>query len=182
MISENSRILDNKFPENVEIVRRKYDLEGELKCVRAEKNIEVAHTKNINGKYENAQATVSDMESDQIKIQSCIYYLTSDLVVCLLKFQQNQAKLDHHKHCQISFGEYLQALNNPNKINTQGPRTMGDIYLTVNFKKQGGYVVIDFESGVPITRRKFTDIPVQNLIIKSVGNMAADNIIATLKF
>ena len=68
MISENSRILDNKFPENVEIVRRKYDLEGELKCVRAEKNIAVAHTKNINGQYENAQATVSDMESDQIKL------------------------------------------------------------------------------------------------------------------
>ena len=90
--------------------------------------------------------------------------------------------MDYNNHFQIPFGEYLQALNNPNKINTQGPRTMGDIYLTVNFKKQGGYVVIDFESGVPITRRKFTDIPVQNLIIKSVGNMVADNIIATLKF
>ena len=84
------------------------------------------------------QATVSDMEYDQIKIQSCVYYLTSDLVVCLLKFQQNQAKLDHHKHCQISFGEYLQALNEPNRTNTQAPRTIDAIYLTVNLKIKGG--------------------------------------------
>ena len=33
VISENSRILDNKYPENVEILRGKDDLEGELKHV-----------------------------------------------------------------------------------------------------------------------------------------------------
>ena len=32
------------------------------------------------------------------------------------------------------------------------------------------------------TRRKVTDIPVNNLVIKVVGNMAADNKITTIKF
>ena len=32
------------------------------------------------------------------------------------------------------------------------------------------------------TRRKVTDIPVNNLVIKVVGNMAADNKITILKF
>ena len=44
-------------------------------------DIAVAHTKNPNRQYENVQATVSDMESDQIKLQSRINDLTSDLVV-----------------------------------------------------------------------------------------------------
>ena len=52
-----------------------------MKCVREEKDIEVEHTKNINRKYENAQATVADIEYDQIELQSHIDYLTSDLVV-----------------------------------------------------------------------------------------------------
>ena len=30
---QNSRILDNKCPENIEILRGEYDLEDELKCV-----------------------------------------------------------------------------------------------------------------------------------------------------
>ena len=54
--------------------------------------------------------------------------------------------------------------------------------MTVNFKKQGGYVVLDLKSGLPITRGKVTDTPVKNLVIKSVGNMAADIKITTLTF
>ena len=48
MLLENSRILDNKCPENVEIFRVKDELEGELKRVYEEKYIVVAYTKNIN--------------------------------------------------------------------------------------------------------------------------------------
>ena len=81
MILENRRIIDNKCPENVEILRKQYYLEGEFKHVHEEKDIAGANTNNINIQYENAQATVSDTESDQIKLQSCIDDLTSDLVV-----------------------------------------------------------------------------------------------------
>ena len=43
---------------------KKDDMEGELKHVREEKKIAVAHTKNINWQCKNAHTTVSDMESD----------------------------------------------------------------------------------------------------------------------
>ena len=56
-------------------------MEGELKRVRGEKDITVAHIKNINRKYENVQATVPDMEYDQIKLQSRIDDITSVLVI-----------------------------------------------------------------------------------------------------
>ena len=41
---------------------------------------------------------------------------------------------------------------------------------------------MDLKSGLPITRRKVTNIPVKTLVTKSVDNMAAENRIATLKF
>ena len=62
-------------------MRGKYYLKGELKRVCEEKDIAGAHTKNINRQYDNAQAKVSDMESDRSKLQNCIDDLTSDLIV-----------------------------------------------------------------------------------------------------
>ena len=48
VVSENIRILDNKCPENIEILRGKDKLEGKLKGVREEKDISAAHTRNLN--------------------------------------------------------------------------------------------------------------------------------------
>ena len=87
--------------------------------------------------------------------------------------------MDYDKHCKISFWKYVK--NEPKKTNTQPPRKIDAIYLTVNFKNQGGYVVLDLKYGLTITRIKFTDIPVKKMVIKSVGNMAAENKITTLK-
>ena len=56
-------------------------MEGELNRVCEIKYISVVHTNILIRQYENAQATVSDMEYYQIKIQSRIDDLTSDLVV-----------------------------------------------------------------------------------------------------
>ena len=52
----------------------------------------------------------------------------------------------------------------------------------MKLKNQGVYVVLDLKSGLPITGRKVTDIPVKHLVIKAVGNMAEDNKITTLRF
>ena len=46
MILENIRILDNKCPENVDILKEKYDLECGLKHVCEENDVAVAYTKN----------------------------------------------------------------------------------------------------------------------------------------
>ena len=79
MISENIRIINNKCPQNVEILRGKDELEIELKRVRGGNIIAVAYANNLTGQYENMQSKVSDMESDQNKLQIFIDYLTSDL-------------------------------------------------------------------------------------------------------
>ena len=81
MISENSRIIDNKCPENVEFLRGKDEQEGELNHVSEERYIAVAHTKNLNSHYDNALATVSDMEYHKIKLDIHIHDLSSDLFV-----------------------------------------------------------------------------------------------------
>ena len=52
-----------------------------MKRVCEEKDVAVAHTNNLNQKYENVQATVSYMKYDQIKLQNLIDDLTSDLFV-----------------------------------------------------------------------------------------------------
>ena len=41
---------------------------------------------------------------------------------------------------------------------------------------------MDFEYGLPITRRKVTEIPVNYLVIKDMEKMAEDNKIMTIKF
>ena len=48
MISENSRIFDNKCPDSVDILRGKDEPEGEFKRVHKEEDIAVAYTKNLN--------------------------------------------------------------------------------------------------------------------------------------
>ena len=47
---------------------------------------------------------------------------------------------------------------------------------------KGGYAVLYFKYGLTITRRKGTGIPVKTLVIKAMGNMAADNKIIVLHF
>ena len=69
MILENSRILENKFPDNVDILRGEIEIERKLKHVCEEKDIASAHTKNINWQYNNIEETVSHKEYDQIKLQ-----------------------------------------------------------------------------------------------------------------
>ena len=66
--------------------------------------------------------------------------------------------------------------------NSQSSITIDAIYFKVKLKNQGGYFVLDLKSGIPITRRKVTDILVKHLFIEAVGNIKANNKITTLKF
>ena len=77
----------------------------------------------------------------------------------------NINKLDYHKYCNITFDVYVQALNQTKKTNTQNPRKIDTIYLTVNLNQKGGYMVMNLKYGLAVNRRKFTEIPVKNLVI-----------------
>ena len=94
----------------------------------------------------------------------------------------HKEKLEYNKHFQTLFGEYVQELNDPMKTNTQSPRTINTIYLTVNFNKRGDNVFMYLKYVLPVTRRKVTYIPVNNLVVTAVDKMASDNKMMTLKF
>jgi hypothetical protein len=89
--------------------------------------------------------------------------------------------IDYNKHCQIPFGAYVQANNEPNPTNTNAPRTIDCIYLRPFPNIQGGHELMDLKTGRVITRRRVTEIPVTELVIQAVENMAHEQGLTTLK-
>ena len=90
--------------------------------------------------------------------------------------------LDYNKHCQVEFGEYVQACNEPNPTNSQAPRTIDAIYLRPMNNLQGGHELMDLNSGRLITRRKVTPIPVTPSVIELVNTMGKSQKMPILKF
>ena len=89
---------------------------------------------------------------------------------------------DYKKHCQVPFGGYVQAINEPDPSNTMTARTIDAIYLRPLRNIQGGHEVMDLTTGRVITRRKVTEIPMTTSVIKRVETMAADQGITNIKF
>jgi len=90
--------------------------------------------------------------------------------------------LDFGKHCTVPFGAYVQANNEPDPLNTNEPRTVDAIYLRPTDNQQGGHEILSLSTGRVLTRRKVTEIPVTDLVIKAVEKMADNDGIKTLKF
>ena len=80
--------------------------------------------------------------------------------------------IDYNKHCKFSFGSYVQALNENNPTNTTNPRTIGCIFLRTIDSDQGGFQLLNLNTGKVITRRKIYEIPVTQVIIDRIENMA----------
>ena len=86
----------------------------------------------------------------------------------------NQQTLDYKKECQVPFGAYVQAHNQPTYTNSNAPRTLDAIYLRPAQNMQGGHELMDLTSGLVITRANVTEIPVTDLVIKAVEKMGYD--------
>ena len=89
--------------------------------------------------------------------------------------------IDYNKHCQVPFGAYVQANNEPSPTNTNAPRTIDCIYLRPFPNLQGGHELMDLRSGRVITRRRITEVPVTELVIQAVEHMAIQQGLHTLK-
>ena len=89
--------------------------------------------------------------------------------------------LDYNKHCQIPFGAYVQGAQENNPTNTNAPRTIDAIYLRPLNNIQGGHELMNLSTGKVITRRKVVELPVTDLIIKTVEGMAEKQGMKTLK-
>ena len=90
--------------------------------------------------------------------------------------------LDFNKHCQITFGSYVQANQDNNPKNTNSPRTIDAIYLRpIPSNMQGGHEVMDLTTGRVLTRSPVWDLPITQLIINKVEQMGEDQGMKSLK-
>ena len=86
----------------------------------------------------------------------------------------NQRTLDYKKECQVPFGAYVQAHNQPTYTNSNAPHTLDAICLRPAQNMQGGHELMDLTSGLVITHANVTEIPATDLVIKAVEKMGCD--------
>ena len=82
----------------------------------------------------------------------------------------HQKNIDYKKHCKYSFGSYVQAHDEPNLLNTTAARTLDCIYLQYTDSHQGGHEILHLPTNRVIIRRKITELPVTNEIVKQVNH------------
>jgi hypothetical protein len=80
--------------------------------------------------------------------------------------------LDFNKHCQIPFGAYVQANDEPDPLNTPQACTLDAIYLRPMTNIQGGHELMNLHNGYKFTRPRVTEIPVTPLVIAAVESLA----------
>jgi hypothetical protein len=94
----------------------------------------------------------------------------------------NQTNLDYTKQCVVPFGAYVQANHKSTKTSLNFTRTLDAIYLRPAQNQQGGHELMDLNSGQLISRNIVHEIPVTNVVIKAVENMAYQQGFKSLKF
>jgi hypothetical protein len=94
----------------------------------------------------------------------------------------NQTNLDYTKHCVVPFGAYVQANHESTKTSSNVTRTLDAIDLRPAQNQQGGHELMDLNSGQLISRNIVHEIPVTDVVIKAVENMAYQQGFKSLKF
>ena len=79
---------------------------------------------------------------------------------------------NYKKDCQVSYGSYVQAEQDPKHHNSNKPRTVDGIYLCLLNNQQRGHEVIHLHMGKVIYPRSVTGVLVINSVIKIVEEMA----------
>jgi len=88
---------------------------------------------------------------------------------CMILHQRN---LDYARHCQYTFGTYVQAHEEPVFSNTNAPRSLDCIYLRYNDNVQGGHELLHLPTNSLITRRTITPLPLTPAIMNQVHALA----------
>jgi hypothetical protein len=76
--------------------------------------------------------------------------------------------LDYAKHCTVPFGASVQANHETNQTNSNASQTLDVIYLRPVNSMQGGHELYVLNSGREITRARVTQIPVTDVVVKSI--------------
>ena len=79
-------------------------------------------------------------------------------------------KLDYDKHCQVNFGSYVEAHNDPDITYDMMPRTHESIALGPSGNMQGTQKVFCINTGRVLKWRKITEYPLPTRVITKVNN------------
>jgi len=80
--------------------------------------------------------------------------------------------VDAKLHCRAPFGAYCEVHTDPDTTNTMEPRTKWAICLGPTGKMQGSYEFMSLRTGKKIVRRKFTEMPITESVIRQVDKCA----------
>jgi hypothetical protein len=80
-------------------------------------------------------------------------------------------QFDYNKHCQLPFGSYVQAHQEPNPTNTQAARTVGAICLGPASNILGSYKFLNLITSRRITCRRWTALPMPQEVIDRVNQL-----------
>ena len=80
-------------------------------------------------------------------------------------------KLDAKMHCKVPFGAYCEVHVDPDITNTMEPRTKWGKCLGPTGIMQGSYKFLSLSTGKKVTRRKFTEMPMTDSVIKMVDSL-----------
>ena len=83
-------------------------------------------------------------------------------------------KLDYKKHCQLPFGYYVQVHEEPTPTNSPEAQTIGAITLRPTGNLQGGYTILNLQTGKKIIRRNWTHLPMPIEVIKRVNQLGKE--------
>src|SRR5512137_1309271 len=90
--------------------------------------------------------------------------------------------VDYDRELATSFGAYVQANQDNTPTNTNLPRTLDWVFLSSTSGKQIGFEVLNLATGQVITRPKVRELPITDLIIDAVEQLAERDGIKTMKF
>ena len=79
--------------------------------------------------------------------------------------------INYKQHCQLLFGSYVQAHQEPSPTNTQAACTVGAICLGPTSNIQGSYYFLNLSTGKCITRRRWTQLPMPQEVIDRVNQL-----------
>ena len=83
--------------------------------------------------------------------------------------------VDFNIHCKLQFGAYFQTHEDNTIVNIMEPRTLGAIALGPDNSIQTGYYCLNLTTGRRIHRRKWTALPMPNIIIQRIEALETAN-------
>ena len=84
----------------------------------------------------------------------------------------HKENIDFDTHCKHALGGYVQGEHEPDRSNTNAPRTPDCLHLRPSCNKQKGYDLLHLQTNKVVNCRKIWSMPVTTSVIQQVHTLA----------